>query len=129
MIWQNTQPRFPRQVFSWQVLLARVYSIIWQVFPWQGALFKSCMVMPAFEQGKLSRKNLSKKNLYTRANKTSQAKPAKKTTCSLYTRASKATKELVKENLDVCAGLNCIETRKMFSINYLRFKHFIHLTI
>ena len=38
---------------------------------------------------------------YTRANKTCQEK-----TCSLYTQASTATKELLKENLVVCAGLN-----------------------
>ena len=32
-------------------------------------------------------------------------------TCSFYTRASKATKELVKENFVVpCAGLNCTST-------------------
>ena len=43
--------------------------------------------------------------VYTeRANETSQGKLAEKT-CSLYTRASTATKELAKENLVVCTGL------------------------
>ena len=35
------KPGTDSQMFPWQVLFARVYDINWQVFPWQGALFKS----------------------------------------------------------------------------------------
>ena len=90
--------------------------------------------MPAFGQDSLSRKNLSCQFMsYTRANKACQGKTSRlcvvlsqgklvqlytlheqlklvkenywKKTCSSYTRARKATKELVKENLIFCAGL------------------------
>ena len=58
------------QVFPWQVLFACVYDINWQVFPWQGALFKtwSCQLLnKAPCQGKTCQ-FMS----YTRANKTCQ---------------------------------------------------------
>ena len=42
---------------------------------------------------------------YKRANNICQGKNLRKKSCSLYTRASKPTKELVKENLVACAGL------------------------
>ena len=60
---------------------------------------------------------------YTRANKTYQGKVAGKT-CSIFThvRASKATKELVKENLVVCAGLRLmIKLRLHTAINRANF--------
>ena len=62
--------------------------------------------MPAFEEGKLFVCRQGKLvEPYTRENKlTCQGKLAGKKLCSLYIRASKTTKELVKENLVVCAG-------------------------
>ena len=59
----------------------------------QGKLGRLC---GALGQGKLVQ-------LYTRAIKTCQEKLLGKT-CSSYTRARKATKQLVKETLVVCAG-------------------------
>ena len=61
----------------------------------QGKLGRLC---GALSQGKLVQ-------LYTRAIKTCPRKIVGKKTCSSYTRARKVTKELVKENLLVCAGL------------------------
>ena len=61
----------------------------------QGKLGRLCW---ALSQGKLV-------HLYTRAIKTCPRKIVGKKTCSSYTRARKVTKELVKENLLVCAGL------------------------
>ena len=61
----------------------------------EGKLDRLC---GALSQGKLVQ-------LYTRAIKTCQGKLLRKKTCSSYTRARKAAKELVKENLIVCAWL------------------------
>ena len=64
----------------------------------QGKLGRLC---GALSQGKLVQ-------LYTRAIKTCQGKLLGKKTCSSYTRAREAAKELVKENLIVCAGLKVL---------------------
>ena len=68
--------------------------------------------MPAFEQGKLSRKNAIHMHEQIKLVK----KKLGEKTCSLYTRTSKASKELVKVNLVVCPGLNLNQEQRWASV-------------
>ena len=133
-----TRPSFPRQVFQWwvlfarvysinwqvfpwQVLFARVYSINWQVFPWQGPCSKACHAnvltrkivraclrrrqgkpVQPYEQIKLVKENLREK------------------TWSLYTRASKPTKNLSWKTCRVYGAFKQL----VFPIAYI-IKHWI----
>ena len=124
----DTRPSFPLQIFPSQVLFAREctqhkltlkFSV--EKKPW----FKSwsCHL---FNKENSSVCTAGKGNFSIQAN-VRTASSSRKTcpalhtskqnlsrriklwpkTCSLYTRASKANKELVKENLVVCAGIFC----------------------
>ena len=142
-----TRPSFPRQVFQWwvlfarvysinwqvfpwQVLFARVYSINWQVFPWQGPCSKAC------HANVLTRKIVRaclRRRQGKRDNDSLQGKPVqpyeqiklvkenlREKTWSLYTRASKPTKNLSWKTCRVYGAFKQL----VFPIAYI-IKHWI----